>query len=285
MCIILFSASSALALVGSCNNQNNFETLVCGGTPNSVSGFGAVEICGNCYPCGQADGICPEDFYSTVTQMQGNCRLCPDPDCPATIKGYVFEKGIEVPNAEIITTYNGQGAIEEVDKINKTNTSGQYTGSIPAGKHKMFIQFGSFKSPTQIVEINRGENKEINFTINRGSCNADCTIGSTGLCSANCNNQEGCVFPENTTIDSSLTSEFIASKCDSLEGGTSILNLGEFNNEVHRITCCTGPYQKTTVIKAQVGASIKSKIKSSSGWNTPVILSDEPLILKVLFGK
>lgn len=274
---------NVLALTGTCASQPNFATLVCGGTPDSVTGFGAVDVCGTCFPCGVSDGVCPEDFYSTVTQTQGSCRLCPDPDCPATISGYVFEKGNPVPNTQVVTVYNTNNQIGSRVIIDTTDVSGFYTGTIPAGFHTLFTQYGDFQSPNQELNIKRGENVEFNFSINRGSCNADCTLGSTGICSANCNGVAGCAFPSDATLG--FTSNLTAQRCDGLKEGYSQVNLGIVNDVTYRLSCCTGAFSSSVVVKQEITTANPQKFKNSATWNTPVTYFDEPVKLKIVIAK
>lgn len=274
---------SALGLTGTCTNQTDFSTLVCGGSPDSVTGFGAVEVCGDCYPCGVADGVCPEDFYSTVTRMQASCRLCPDPDCTATLEGYVFEQGLPVPNTDVIAVYNTNNKIGARVKIATSDVNGYYSGTIPAGQHSLFTAYANFQGPTTTKEINRGELAELNFTINRGSCNPDCTIGNTGVCSAICNGVEGCEFPANTTLG--FSSDYIAQRCDGLDAQESVAYLGVIGDDTYRFTCCKGPYNNTKTIKVE-SKPVKTKaFKTSATWKTPTTLADEPVILNIAFGK
>ncbi len=282
----LLSIGLTMALTGACSDQPNFESLVCGGSPDSVTGFGAVEICGNCYPCGVNDSVCPEDFYSTVTQTQGNCRLCPDPDCPATLSGYVFEKGLPVPNTDIVAVYNSDNNIGTRTIIGKTNQTGEYSGTIPSGFHTLFTQFGTFQGPNEELEISRGQHIQYNFTINRGTCNSDCTVGTTGLCSAGCNNIEGCVFPNNISLG--FSSDLIASRCDGLDGtgdDKSTIKLGVIGDYTYRFTCCTGSFTSNKAVELVPAPANPKTIKNSASWRTPVTWNDEPVFFNILFGK
>ncbi len=76
---VLAASSSNFPVDGpipmSCADLSDLSTLVGGNTPNSANGYGAVDICTNCYPCGYDDGICPEDFYSGTSQ--GSCFAWP----------------------------------------------------------------------------------------------------------------------------------------------------------------------------------------------------------------
>jgi hypothetical protein len=278
--LFILTLVASLALAQPCALRSDYDQLVCGRSPDSVSGFGAVDICNNCFPCGVPDGVCPEDFYSTTTNRQGNCRLCPDPDCEATIEGYVFEQGYPVQNTEIITLYNTEDALGARVSLGKTNTDGYYIQTIPAGLHTVFTQFGTYQGPSKQVVMQRGEVTEVNFTINRGACNPDCTIGTTGVCSASCHGKEGCLFPANVTLG--ITGEYIANRCDGLEAAGSKVNLGVIDGETHRFSCCQGPYTSTTPIKPQITeGTATNKFSNSATWNIPVTYYNEPVTLKI----
>ncbi|MBW2983479.1 hypothetical protein KY327_04200, partial [Candidatus Woesearchaeota archaeon] len=63
---------------GACITMAESEKTACyQRSVESADGFGAVELCGDCFACGYDDGVCPEDF--TSDGVTANCTMCPDP--------------------------------------------------------------------------------------------------------------------------------------------------------------------------------------------------------------
>lgn len=48
------------------------STVTCGGYTINETGFGAVQICGECAPCGVDDGICPEKYTDGQDEVDYN---------------------------------------------------------------------------------------------------------------------------------------------------------------------------------------------------------------------
>ena len=205
---------------------------VCGTTPNSAVGYGAVDLCNNCHPCGVADGVCPEDFYSTVTGMQGSCRNCPDVDCTANVHGWVkTTEGYPVSNAGVYVTH-ATGQIQ----IGTTDAAGYYTtDTAVAGLVKFHASYEDYDTDIVSAEIIRGSsNNEINITISPGACNEDCTDIFGTVCKASCRGVSGCSF---TDASPYYTSEQISYRCDGKAPGT---RYPVFQNLTHIIyaQCC-----------------------------------------------
>ena len=210
--------------------------LVCGSTPDSFTGHGGLDLCNIFYACGLADGVCPEDFYSSVTEQRGSCSNCPDPDCIATISGTVrTDLGEVVPNAEVFAFYDGdQGTV--VRSVATTDFNGVYSASdIPSGFLSFYVDYEDFESPTQRQRIVRGESHIQDFGIAQGSCNADCTGTVSNRCQATCEGVNGCSYASNT--DYSATD--IATLCDEKVPGERIL-LDVNGNTLTFVDCCNG---------------------------------------------
>lgn len=244
---LLFLAMSVLAfiLVFSLASAQTCEELnknVCGTTPNSAIGYGAVDICNTCYICGVSDGVCPEDFYSLVTAMQGSCRNCPDPDCTAQVSGRVTStEGNGIPGAKIFVTY-GNGQVE----IATTDQYGDYsTTSAIAGLVKFHASYSDYDTEIVSTEIKRGSTGNVvNIQVSPGACNSDCTDIFGTVCKAKCNTNNGCLFTDGRFYDgvqlnSFYTSDEIASRCDGYAPGT---RLPVYQNSTHIVyaECCTG---------------------------------------------
>lgn len=175
-------------------------TLVCGNTMSSISGYGAVEICGNCYECGIADGVCPEDFYSQTNNLQASCANCPDPDCTASIYGHVTDSttGGDAIDAVIYAQYpswlGGQTEIASANLDGNYNASGILTGTTTFYA-KLYKPDNSIFSDIQTKTLHRGDATEINFSVKPAECQPDCTRGQISVCDESCNGINGCSFP------------------------------------------------------------------------------------------
>ncbi len=96
-----------------CSELDDFDGLACGQQISSADGRGAVDICENCYVCGVEDGICPEDFFSSINSMGVSCENCADPDCTGCVNGTVRvnDSGVLLPasGAEVYAYYPSFG--------------------------------------------------------------------------------------------------------------------------------------------------------------------------------
>lgn len=239
MSVLALVLALSLATAPTCEELNED---VCGTTPNSAIGYGAVDICNNCYVCGVSDGVCPEDFYSSVTKMQGSCRNCPDPDCTAQVSGTVMStEGNPIPNARIFVTY-GQGQVE----IATTDENGYYsTLSAVAGMVKFHASYSDYDTEIVSAEIVRGSTGNVvDITVSPGACNADCTDIFGTVCKANCHTNNGCLFTDGryyagNQLNTFYTRAEIASRCDGYSPGT---RLPVYQNTTHIVyaECCSG---------------------------------------------
>lgn len=226
--ISLLTVSSAYAIA--CADLPGYQTLVCGSTPDSGSGLGAVDVCNICYPCGAADGVCPEDFY-TSGDGQGSCRFCPDPDCLVTINGTVEDVyGNPVFNASITVLYEPD--IKET--LGQTNPDGTYQVQVRTGFIKIYVAFEDYDSRIIDVDIKRSTTpiaKTINFiggdAIEPGSCSASCTDNFGNRCKASCAGINGC----------SYESFQIATLCDDKIIGSRVFLPG---SDTDYVLCCQG---------------------------------------------
>lgn len=201
--VLIAIAALAVTLVAgaTCQASSDFSTLVCGSTPNSAIGYGAIDICGECHICGVADGICPEDFYAASTETRGSCRLCPDPDCSTRVYGYVTltgESGLPLPvvGAEVYAVYPPYNRT----RIGQTNEYGFYDSSNAlSGRMQIYAVYQDYDSETKIAELNRDDissGKEVNISMYPGTCESDCTgVGPQFTrCKAECQGVNGCQF-------------------------------------------------------------------------------------------
>lgn len=239
MSVLAFILVISIASASTCDQLNKD---VCGTTPNSAIGYGAVDICNTCYPCGADDGVCPEDFYSTVTNMKGSCRNCPDVDCTATVNGYVKSvEGNPIPGAIIFVTH-AHGQVE----IGTTDTNGYYsTNRAIAGIVKFHASYSDYDTEIVTAEIKRGStDNQVNITVSPGACNSDCTDVFGTVCKASCQDNNGCLFTDGrfyggVQINTFYTPLEISSRCDGYAPGT---RLPVYQNTTHIVyaECCTG---------------------------------------------
>lgn len=215
-----------------CSQLTDFATLVGGATPDSAAGFGAVDICGYCYTCGVADGICPEDFYSNG--QQGSCSGYADPDCTGCILGSAqinfSDVGLQAAqDAQVHVRYyephlqslsgpvsasNGGVLSSTGDFSNVPIISGvlasvwvQYTDPFATGPLATYIsEQVNITSGTvtrgaacyDVDTLNGGT-----FTLNPAPCQADCTRGSGLSCDPSCNGINGCQYASGYGFSSS----------------------------------------------------------------------------------
>lgn len=195
--------------VGPCDSG---KFNACGQTLWSAGGTGAVELCGNCHPCGYNDGVCPEDFYSSVTETRGSCGACPDPDCTASIYGYVTsEEGEPYKNAVIRARYTSQN--EQLNsrdiEIGISDENGYYENEtlITGTQVKFYAEYTDELLNNNVVYISneeytinvvRGEEYYLNFTMSISDCEEDCTRERSDQCDMTCQGKAGCQFPTST---------------------------------------------------------------------------------------
>lgn len=242
--VIILLLTVAFAFAVSCADRDDFQTLVCGSTPNSFSGFGAVDVCNECYPCGVSDGVCPEDFYNKNIG-QASCRFCPDPDCNVSISGFVKDdNNVAVNGATIVALYEP----DIKQEIATTGPTGFYSGFIRTGSNSLFVRYEDYDS--RIIEqfIYRENGAIANFVgdsaIEPGTCTEQCTDSFGSRCKSSCNGVSGCEFdPEVLAI------------CDDKIAG-SLVFLDEAKTKY--VICCTGNVEEflsTDRFSAEVGFS------------------------------
>lgn len=245
---------------------------VCGSTPDSATGFGAVDLCGVYYPCGapidengnyrfvtqddidaglfaqedlglpERDGVCPEDFYANG--VRASCRLCPDPDCEAQVHGNVYTvEGIPVAGAQVYAVYEpdirksvGNPTISPNDPPDRfSQVDGYYEGHVTSGLIRMYAKYGDFDSTYVWANITRGVDNRVNFTIAQGSCSSDCTGTFGQRCKADCNGINGCEYASGHGFSQTE----IANICHERPRGDIAFVTEEGTDQVY-VNCCVG---------------------------------------------
>lgn len=287
LAIIILLSIIGLASAVSCSSIGN---AVCGNTPSSTTGFGAVEICNECYACGVSDGICPEDFYSNSNGLQGSCGNCPDPECTAFIEGHVYtDLGEAVDATHIWASYQTGGAEELVD-LTKTDEDGYYhsNNSLRSGfAITLFARYVDlytglvYQSENQVETIIRGENYDFDFVVKEAKCNSDCTRGTVPYCDPTCQGDNGCVYKERADYPLPRTINEAKNKLV----GTRI-DLGKSVFPTHTkydyFNACDGKIQTETRYQLQIGAA-SNTIAHLITRSTRVRYNGEPVDLVVTY--
>ncbi|MFP4119139.1 MAG: hypothetical protein ACLFTH_03730 [Candidatus Woesearchaeota archaeon] len=244
-----------------CNEQTTFSTLVCGATPNSVQGYGAVDICGKCYPCGADDGVCPEDFYSDGVRT--SCKNCPDPDCgkdesntnTVTVKVKLEDGG--TVDSEVVAIYPyGE------ESLGNTGSDGILENKVVrSGRIRFKAIYSDFDSQIAETYIPRGGHNETTIYLSQGSCHEDCTGAFREICKADCAGVNNCSFSSYEGTQKSYDAGEIATLCDYKPIGDKI-KLEQNSTHTVYATCCAGE-PVITEERKQIDISSNLKVNTS----------------------
>lgn len=242
---------------------------VCGHTPNSSLGYGQVIIGGTnstIISCNNVlDGICPEDFadMSQVPPVIGNCSSCLDPDCTSGIGyiwGYVMDTDLDpIPNAMVTSHPVAYNISVSLSTNTTTDSSGKYNFSgFIAGRY--YFSASKIGYDTSLIEhtVVRDTIREINFTLQNGTCHEDCT-NSYNRCNAAC---DGVVFA-NSSNSCNFYNSTVRTLCNNKLQGIEVY-LGPANGSYSWfVSCCEGiPYQKYYPSALMESSGIKNLIKT-----------------------
>ena len=268
--------------LGACTGK-----VVCGAvSPNSFYGFGAVEICGECYPCGVEDGVCPEDFSEKDTRT--SCRGCPDPDCMTPISGIVRRESdlAPVPGVKVVAYY-GNDVFQPVSSV-LTDALGQYFGKVPSGFIRIFVSDSMYDSPLMNVDVIRGVNATTDINITKALCNDDCTGAYGETCKASCasNDKTRCFFgdasgetfgnPDKDGVQvpggKFYTTEELAVKCDYVTKSNRVY-LETVGDIKYNWQCCEGPLEAIEIsqIDMNIAGVDNSNIDNLQTSSIPVL--------------
>ena len=235
--LFLILLTFPFASAQSCSAMNS----VCGGPLDSGLGFGAVEICGNCYVCGANDGFCPEDFYDSSNQLQGSCSYCSDPDCGANLTVSVKDNfNSPVSGADIEVSYISN-SVSVSPKVSDAN--GESMFSIYSGKSiTVMVSKSNYVTLSKTINLTRGE--ELNITFDDfapAPCQPDCTRGD-GRCHEDCVGPGGCFVHSN---NANVSNSEIINLCNN-QLTTSVFFVKNVENHFFYTACCSGPVSETT---------------------------------------
>ncbi|MFW5977112.1 MAG: hypothetical protein ACOCQQ_01215 [Candidatus Nanoarchaeia archaeon] len=241
----IFTLSAVSALTGTCASQTDYDSLVCGAAPDSDFGLGAVDICDECYVCGAADGVCPEDFYDSAQSKRGSCASCPDPDCQAKLTIHVEnEYGEELGGVHSLVDYVDGDLTPFSDITDATgvvNSAQLY--NVVSGDATVSISLEGYVSQQKTIQINRtNQTQHVYFTnFSQADCTSNCTREGSNLCDATCQGEAGCQFPSNDNYTLNITK----TACNLNQHGESIY-LGQLGQDVFYVECCSGSIYSQT---------------------------------------
>lgn len=229
--------------------------LVCGHNPESLAGYGEVKVWGFYFSCDNVpDGVCPEDYQDAFNStIFGDCSSCADPDCTGNITGTVFDyKGVPIDNAAVTAhpiKWN-QSAPSMETSVN-TAVGGSYNLIAPTGRYYFVASKDSYDNLFLMATITRNGVSYLNFSLNNGTCNDDCT-DSGNNCKAAC---DGLTFEGGSrcTFDNAKTREL----CDNRTKGTDVLYDTIPGNDTHAwfVNCCEAAPVIKYYAKAQTDSS------------------------------
>ncbi|MBD3209518.1 hypothetical protein GF367_03820 [Candidatus Woesearchaeota archaeon] len=226
----------------------------CGWTVNSDQGQGGVELCGDCYACGEEDdAICPEDFGA-------NCSRCCDPECNATLSGYVTDEvsgeginGVTLTaiTPHLSTTYTTTTTYDEDIK------PGYYNFTVP----RCYLTIKAEKLPDysrQYVDFPRDEGKPFikDFTMGSQTCSDDCTIKDAkgrDRCDPACNGISGCLYEAGTWTIGGTLDYNVSEACKGKFPSEVRVKLGIING-THKllVDCCDGAPYTARIVNATI---------------------------------
>ncbi len=262
---------------GSCIDITGSKKTACyQRSVESEDGFGAVELCGDCFACGYDDGVCPEDF--TSDGVTANCTMCPDPDCLVTLEGYVYEEGGN-PADDGINDVTITAELPHTDTPFTTTTdynsddgqNGYYSFQVPRGDYEFSFQKDPYATQYAEFPLEGSEPYEKDVELNYPSCNADptCTM-DTALgprCDASCDGKKGCDYPSGTYTGGDYGDIVydLAVNCSGKSPSRNIF-LGLIN-ETHQLrgTCCDGAVQAVFRPKAKVDTNVTNIVVEEDG--------------------
>ncbi|MFH1400406.1 MAG: carboxypeptidase-like regulatory domain-containing protein [Nanoarchaeota archaeon] len=216
-------------------------------------GYGAVEVCGLCYVCGDADGVCPEEFKDASGNI-ANCSACADPDCQANIFGYVraldgahdpipLATVKAVPNNPLIPEVSAQTLATGMPGI------GWYNLSVTTGTY--VVSASKIGFDTEIKEgiiLTTAQQLQVDFLLPNGTCHEDCS-DYFGRCNAACEGIKGCSYDR----------DYYGDLCDGrrLDEWVEVKNESSGNSSFS-IQCCIGD---VTITEYRPPYSLKGNMK------------------------
>jgi hypothetical protein len=212
---------------------------------DSNQGFGAAEICSNCYKCGVQDGVCPEDFEGPNGGLRGNCAECNDPDCFATLSGHVYRKetfrnGFNEPvGGALVKVVPTNPHFLFWENMTTTLNDGSFTLTIPSGN--VIVSASKIGLDTEIIDLTSTSRDEVrqDFFLPNASCDENCT-NYFGRCNKDCQGINNCLYSD---WDGSYSR--IAELCHEHKYGDFVVINYELEETTNAV-CCKGADQFVT---------------------------------------
>lgn len=235
---------------GVCVDFGNAKETACGFTVDSDYGNGAVELCQDCFACGYADDICPQDFGV-------NCSQCCDPDCLINVSGRVTgPMGEAIINAEVIVDLD-----HLTPYFTRTDDNGDYKIEVPRCECNIRINAEGYPYidiPVPYEQAAPIQNLDTIVTI--PDCSAECTtwdsIAGGTKCQTICEGDNGCnpqTAPYPVALDpfGAVTKDLLE-ECQRMAANeTTDVYLGAINATTQLWgKCCEGPVYTTNWIKS-----------------------------------
>ncbi|MDD3175898.1 MAG: hypothetical protein PHU51_05460 [Candidatus Nanoarchaeia archaeon] len=267
--IFTFLVLSSLSLAenyGACAG-----TPVCGiSPPQSVYGYGAVEICGQCFACNSevSDGVCPEDFTDGLNAA--SCANCPDVDCGVPLTGRVFrsDRAAGIPGIDIYVSYASSPLIKT--KIATSGNDGLFQTSISSGHATLFVVSENYDSDFVPVNLVRGTtDNHVDIEVVEFVCTSNCTGAFGNYCKASCNGINNCSYYDVSVGGVFKTADQIATLCDYVPLKNQV-SLGEDEQNIYSYVCCNKGVSTVSKDVASVGDIPQTKVDISNLRSTSI---------------
>ncbi|MGV8150189.1 MAG: carboxypeptidase-like regulatory domain-containing protein [Candidatus Woesearchaeota archaeon] len=252
---------------------------VCGHTPDSLQGYGQINIMGVVYSCNNnPDGFCPEEYQDfNNSAIFGNCSKCPDPDCRSRITGTVYNYlGQSIDRANVTThpiRYNLSAPSLENGTV--SGVLGQYTLDAVTGTYYVGASYPGYDTELKEVSVVRNSETLLDFHLQNGTCYEDCT-NSYGRCNAACS---GIVFADDSCM---FYNDVVMNVCNNRLKGTQVMIPDSFNGtHATFVDCCEGTpyirYYQTANVTAD------SSIKNLAKFEKLVKYNEQPVRIIVAY--
>ncbi|MFH1916651.1 MAG: hypothetical protein ABIJ21_05270 [Nanoarchaeota archaeon] len=276
--IFLILAVLALPFIfargGICDPSDDGQKVVCDGGIfgiDSTIGLGAAEICSECYVCGDADGVCPEDFKNESNNYVANCSGCNDPDCYAIINGVVRKR--DPPNDFIegaqVKAVPHNPHIPEV--VTFTNETGEYELNVSNGPQSVSAAKIGLDTEINDTIVYTRQFIEMNFFLPNASCDENCS-NYFGRCNKDCQGINGCEYED---WDGSYSE--IAQVCHERRLGENIV-MNQTGNYSTNVMCCDG---SVTSIEYRPQALVEGKMKNLITTSTNALYNGMPVTITI----
>ena len=257
---------------------NASAELVCGQNPNSLAGYGQVNISGVIYSCSNtADGLCPEDYEDfNNPAVFGDCSSCPDPDCTGAVSGTVYGSGGAYIERASVRSHpiKWDPLAPSLEKNATTNSIGAFSFSVTTGKYYMSASKDSYDTELKEVTILRNQNTVVNFNLLNGTCHDDCT-NSYGRCNAAC---DGMQFNNGTANCNFYPGA--APLCNNRLKGTEVLFAPYNSTSAYFLECC----EAAPLLKYYADVNVTAKgIKNLAKYEKIAKYNDVPVKIIVAY--